>query len=278
MNLTAWLAGGCASVFERYRINYMFLLDISPDLDVSAMSLLNYASAQTGVWIVLTFCFLADMKFGAVLFNIHPAIHKLGWSLAHIYSISVLILQFAITSRWVSKGARHLFSRLIMRVFCFSLLGEVSFAENIFADFLTSLGRPLKDAAYTICYFRNWRAFNARDIRVQCKQDKGLAWAMLQLILVLPLLFRIAQCLRRMRDTGDTARHLLNCGKYFLAIIVSLLAAVHILPLGLTPLQFNFVRVVSSAPSSASHGRLRKKLVFSQEDLMVMVLQPSEYF
>ena len=103
----------------------MFLLDISPDLDVSAISLMNYASAQTGVWIVLTFCFLADMKFGAVLFTIHPRIHQLGWSLAHIYSTSVLTLQFAITSAWVSVGARRLFGGLALRVFCFSLLGEV---------------------------------------------------------------------------------------------------------------------------------------------------------
>jgi len=245
MNLTAWLAGGCAYVFERCKINYMFLLDISPDLDVSAISLLNYASAQTGVWIVLTFCFLADMKFGAVLFNLHPEIHKLGWSLAHIYSIGALILQLTITSRWVSLGARRIFSRLLLRVFCFSLLGEVSFAENIFADFLTSLARPLKDAAYTVCYFRNWRSYQVRDIRVQCKQDKGLAWAALQCVLILPLLFRIAQCLRRMHDTGDRTRHLLNCGKYSLAIIVSLLAAVHVLPHWLTSFQFNVVRVLS---------------------------------
>ena len=245
MSLSAWLAGGCASVFERYKINYMFLLDISPDLDVSAMSLLNFASVQTGVWIVLTFCFLADMKFGAVLFNLHPEIHKRGWSLAHVYSFSVLFLQLAITSWWVSRGARQLFSRLILRVVCFSLLGEVSFAENIFADFLTSLGRPLKDVAYTSCYFRNWQFLNARDIRIQCKQDKGLAWATLQLILVLPLVFRIAQCLRRMHDTGDKVRHLLNCVKYSLAVIVSLLAAVHVLPLGLTPMQFDTVRMLS---------------------------------
>lgn len=35
MNLTAWLAGACAWVFEHYKINYLFLLDISPDLEVS---------------------------------------------------------------------------------------------------------------------------------------------------------------------------------------------------------------------------------------------------
>lgn len=55
MNLAAWLAGCCALVFQHYKINYLFLLDISPDLEVSAIGLLNYASVQTGVWIVLSF-------------------------------------------------------------------------------------------------------------------------------------------------------------------------------------------------------------------------------
>ncbi|CAJ1339361.1 unnamed protein product [Effrenium voratum] len=244
MNLTAWLAGGCAWVFEHYKINYLFLLDISPDLDVSAMSLLNYASVQTGVWIVLSFCFIADMKFGAVLFTF-PRIHRLGWSLAHIYSSSVLILQLAITSNWTSAAHRRLFSRLVVRVASFSLLGGVSFAENVFADFLTSLGRPLKDVAYTLCYFRNWQTLQGREIRIHCKED-GSAWATwaLQFVLLLPLLFRIAQCLRRMHDTGDKRRHGLNCGKYFLAIVVSTLAVVPAWFLGLSEFQATVLRAL----------------------------------
>ena len=49
-----------------------------------------------------------------------------------------------------------------MRIFCFSCLGEVSFAENVVADVLTSLGRPLKDVAYTVCYFRRQRMGDGR--------------------------------------------------------------------------------------------------------------------
>ncbi len=245
MNLTAWLAGACALVFERYKINYLFLLDISPDLEVSAMSLLNYASVQTGVWIVFSFCFLADMKFGAVLQSI-PSIH--GFSLAHIYSSSVLLVQFFITSSWMTAAHRRLFSRLFLRIFCFSCLGEVSFAENVLADVLTSLGRPLKDVAYTACYFRHWHTSQDREVRRICKNSAWTSWTV-QFLLLLPLLFRIAQCYRRRRDTPDKLRHSLNCGKYILAVLVSLLTSVSVPPKGLTLLQLNVIQTLGAGLS-----------------------------
>lgn len=240
MNLTAWLAGACAWVFEHYKINYLFLLDISPDLEVSAMSLLNYASLQTGVWIVLSFCFIADMKFGAVLQSI-PCIH--GFSLAHIYSSSVLIMQFLITSSWMTASTRRLFSRLFIRILCFSCLGEVSFAENVLADVLTSLGRPLKDVAYTGCYFRHWHTDQDREVRRICKNS---AWTgcTVQILLLLPLFFRIAQCYRRMRDTPEKFRHGLNCGKYVFAVLVSLLTSVGKPPRGLTSFQLSVIQTL----------------------------------
>ena len=245
MNLTAWLAGACAWVFEHYKINYLFLLDISPDLEVSAMSLLNYASLQTGVWIVLSFCFIADMKFGAVLQSI-PCIH--GFSLAHIYSSSVLIMQFLITSSWMTASTRRLFSRLFIRILCFSCLGEVSFAENVLADVLTSLGRPLKDVAYTGCYFRHWHTNQDREVRRICKNS---AWTgcTVQILLLLPLFFRIAQCYRRMRDTPEKFRHGLNCGKYVFAVLVSLLTSVGKPPRGLTSFQLNVIQTLGAALS-----------------------------
>lgn len=204
------------------------------------MSLLNYASVQTGVWIVFSFCFLADMKFGAVLQSI-PSIHS--FSLAHIYSSSVLLVQFFITSSWMTAAHRRLFSRLFLRIFCFSCLGEVSFAENVLADVLTSLGRPLKDVAYTACYFRHWHTSQDREVRRICKNSAWTSWTV-QFLLLLPLLFRIAQCYRRRRDTPDKFRHSLNCGKYILAVLVSLLTSVSVPPKGLTLLQLNVIQTL----------------------------------
>ena len=251
MNLTAWLAGACAWVFEHYKINYLFLLDISPDLEVSAMSLLNYASVQTGVWIVLSFCFLADMKFGAVLQSI-PSIH--GFSVAHIYSSTVLIVQFLITSKWMTAGHRRLFSRLFIRILAFSYLGEVTFAENVLADVLTSLGRPLKDVAYTACYFRHWHTDQDREVRRICKNSAWTGWTgwTVQILLLMPLFFRIAQCLRRIHDTPDKFRHSLNCGKYVVAVLVSLLTSVSIPPKGLSSFQLNVIQTLGPVLSCFS--------------------------
>eukprot|EP00913_Durusdinium_trenchii_P000356 g327.t1 len=144
----------------------------------------------------------------------------------------------------LTRAHRHLFVRLLVRIFCFSCLGEVSFAENVVADVLTSLGRPLKDVAYTVCYFRHWHTDHDREVRQICKSS---AWTspMLQFLLLLPLLFRVAQCLRRLKDSprSDAVKHSLNCGKYLLAVLVSLLNSMSVPPSGWTTFQLKLVQV-----------------------------------
>lgn len=132
---------------------------------------------------------------------------------------------------------------LLVRICCFGLIGEVSFAENVLADVLTSLGRPLKDVAYTSCYFRHWHTDQDREVRRICKSSAWTSGA-LQFLLLLPLLFRIAQCLRRMHDTKDYVRHGLNCGKYLLTVLVSLLTSLQAPFLGLTSFQLAGLQVL----------------------------------
>lgn len=119
----------------------------------------------------------------------------------------------------------------------------VSFAENVLADVLTSLGRPLKDVAYTGCYFRHWHTDQDREVRRICKNS---AWTgcTVQILLLLPLFFRIAQCYRRMRDTPEKFRHGLNCGKYVFAVLVSLLTSVGKPPRGLTSFQLSVIQTL----------------------------------
>lgn len=238
MNIVVWLAGGCAFVLERYKINYLFLLDISPELNATALSLINFASVHTVIWIVIFFGFLADLKFGAVLLTSHPMLVESHWNVAHIYTGMLLVLQLLVGSLWLSPvNLSNLFSLFFRGLW--APVTMVSFAENILSDFLTSAGRPLKDLAYTGCYLRNWRALEAEEVHANC----GSTNATLQLVLILPLLVRMSQCLRRIRDTGSVTLHLLNCLKYSVAVIVSLLAALQPSTLGLSPRQMQAVRI-----------------------------------
>lgn len=248
MNLAVWLAGCCAAVFERYKINYLFLLDISPELDVTAMSLLNFAAVLTGLWIVLFFGFLADVKFGAVLLTSHSVLGN-QWLVAYVYTVALLSVSLGVTFSWVDSAHRLYIGRLLWRL-CFQPHLPVTFAENIFADFLTSVSKLLKDLVYTGCYLRHWREFQASkslgaEVQSMCGQTSGLEWVGLQFLLVLPLLIRVSQCFRRVRDTGVVRPHLLNSIKYSTAVCVSILAAVSPETMGLTNKQAQRVRLAA---------------------------------
>jgi len=187
--------------------------------------------------------FLADVKFGAVLLSSRPWSSTSNISLAHLYVVVLLVLQVTVSSVWVSRKHRLYFLRLVFHTCCLAPMAPVSFSENLFADFLTSIGRPLKDLAYTGCYLSHWRGMDVLEIRSNCHASDGLAWYSLQLILVMPLVIRVSQCIRRIRDTGVRFPHLLNCGKYATAIFVSILAAARLTRLGLSAGEVQRVRI-----------------------------------
>mmetsp|Transcript_21760 Transcript_21760/g.39995 ORF Transcript_21760/g.39995 Transcript_21760/m.39995 type:complete len:812 (-) Transcript_21760:37-2472(-) len=220
-NLAVWLAGACACIFEQFGINYLFLLDISPEHEIPSMALLNFASFQTGVWILLFFAFLADVKFNAIMhFSGFRGNDHMCW-LAHTYIVTLIGAQ--VTPCLVAAPTSIRFVSLMGRV-CFFHFSAVSFVENISADFLTSCSRPLKDLAYTVCYLRQRSSMSLIETRSVCKNPHGLAAGGLQLILVFPLLVRISQCMRRIHYTGAWMPHFLNLWKYLAAVLVTALA------------------------------------------------------
>lgn len=47
------------------------------------------------------------------------------------------------------------------------------------------------------------------------------------IIALLPAWFRFAQCLRRYRDTRKAFPHLVNAGKYFTGMVVTMLSTIY---------------------------------------------------
>ena len=65
--LLIWLAGWTVGRFEQHGVNYIFLLNISPERPVTSTSLFAVASIATGLWLVAFACFILDFKFGLLL-------------------------------------------------------------------------------------------------------------------------------------------------------------------------------------------------------------------
>jgi hypothetical protein len=98
----------------------------------------------------------------------------------------------------------------------------VTFSDFFLADILTSMSKVLSDLERSVC-------------RMVHRQVATVAWfeadsvcgshsAAIPLVLVLPYLFRLFQCIRQYKDSKDIA-NIYNAGKYLTAVPVIFLSA-----------------------------------------------------
>ena len=119
-----------------------------------------------------------------------------------------------------------------------SPFGKVGFAENFVADVLTSLVKVMSYVAYSVCFLVTPRFVLANSVADDngdgdddgedmhafegvCNKS-GWGTTLDSVISLLPLTWRMLQCLRRFYYSGDRWPHLFNAFKYFLSILVVL--------------------------------------------------------
>ncbi|XP_062009504.1 uncharacterized protein LOC133726059 isoform X2 [Rosa rugosa] len=142
-----------------------------------------------------------------------------------LYAAVAMILIFPFDIFYLST--RFYFLRTLWRIVL--PLQAISFSDFFVADILTSMSKVLSDLERSVC-------------RMLHRQVATIAWfeadsvcgshsVAIPLVLVLPYLFRLFQCLRQYKDTGERSS-LLNALKYSTAVPVIFLSALkyHIFP------------------------------------------------
>ncbi|KAF3513559.1 hypothetical protein F2Q69_00001492 [Brassica cretica] len=143
--------------------------------------------------------------------------HKEIWKIV-LYLSAVIILFIPFDIFYMSSRYYLLwtFWRILFPV------QTVSFSDFFLADILTSLSKVLSDLERSVC-------------RMVHRQVATVAWfeadsvcgshsAVIPLVLVLPYLFRLFQCIRQYKDSKDIA-NIWNAGKYLTAVPVIFLSA-----------------------------------------------------
>ncbi|CAN1232303.1 SPX and EXS domain-containing protein 3 [Linum perenne] len=124
---------------------------------------------------------------------------------------------------------RILFPLQASNQFVIALLGAITFSDFFVADILTSMSKVFSDMERSVC-------------RMVHRQVATIAWfeadsicgshsVAIPMVLVLPYLFRLFQCLRQYKDTREKTS-LLNALKYSTAVPVIFLSALkyHVFP------------------------------------------------
>eukprot|EP00667_Euglena_gracilis_P008037 EG_transcript_8130 len=183
-------------------INYVFILDLDPVNRLHWKQILAFAAFWTNLWLWSHIIFSLQARFGVEVVP-HwllptPLIPSAFFLFAAALFLCPFDCVFRPTRRWILSQ--------ITEVAC-SPFFAVTFASNFVGDYLTSMVKALIDVYYSLCYIASgsWQTSNY----AHCTGHGYLAF----MLTLMPLTFRLLQCIRRYRD--DQRRvHLLNFGKY----------------------------------------------------------------
>lgn len=216
VTLTVWLWGINLWVFSLSTVNYAKIFD----LDQSHLTHREIWKCATWMTIVVP----TSMTAYLYLYS-HGEVSLAASQPVLLYTTIALLLIFPFDIFYLST--RFYLLRTLWRIVL--PLQAISFSDFFVADILTSMSKVFSDLERSVC-------------RMVHRQVATIAWfeadsvcgshsVAIPIVLVLPYLFRLFQCLRQYKDTGEKTS-LLNALKYSTAVPVIFLSALkyHIFP------------------------------------------------
>jgi len=216
--LVHWFWGISVFVWQRYRINYIYLFDFNPRIVDTPMLIFNDVVDETLVFLILM---LLYYKSGAhdMPDLIPPGCYAI---LLVVYTLKCMI--FPLRTRgplWIA----------IWEVVTAPLTSP-KFFHTYVADVFTSMVKVFQDMVWASCYVLSgdfWFSENEHnDVEPHSWQHEF--WyknVLIPLVCLIPLWFRFNQCLRRYMDTKKRFPNLANATKYAMSQTVTLFGAFH---------------------------------------------------
>ncbi|XP_062550648.1 solute carrier family 53 member 1 [Armigeres subalbatus] len=195
INVYGWRSSG---------VNHVLIFELDPRNHLSEQHLMELASIFGVIWTlsVLSYLYADSLSIPAYL---SP--------LALYLLMAAFLLNPTRTFRHEARfWTIRIISRIVTAPFFF-----VNFADFWLADQLNSIVPAFLDVQYFICFYSTITNWNYEENPNKCI-DNSL-WIR-PIVAMLPAWFRMAQCLRRFRDTRDAHPHLANAVKYSTSFFV----------------------------------------------------------
>lgn len=215
--LVHWFWGISIYVFNRFRINYIYLFDFDPKTVNFPLDIFNDCVDETLVYLVIM---LIYYKSGA---HKMPELVRPGCYpfILFLYTIKCLI---------IPRRTRAPLWRTMGEVVVAPLVSPTFFHTYV-ADVFTSMVKVFQDVLFTLCFVLSgdfWLA-EKKDNVITHKWQHALWYknVAIPLVCLFPLWFRFNQCLRRYMDTGKRMPNLANAFKYAMSQTVTLFGAFH---------------------------------------------------
>ncbi|KAK3040105.1 hypothetical protein RJ639_027831 [Escallonia herrerae] len=222
VTMMVWLWGVNLWVFSQANVNYAKIFD----LDQNHLTYREIWKCATWMTIIVP----TSMTAYLYLYS-HGEVSLAASQPVLLYAAVAMALIFPFDIFYLSS--RYFLLRTLWRI-VFPLqasysLSAITFADFFVADILTSMSKVFSDLERSVC-------------RMVHRQVATIAWfeadsvcgshaIAIPIVLVLPYIFRLLQCLRQYKDTGERTT-LLNALKYSTAVPVIFLSALkyHVFP------------------------------------------------
>ncbi|XP_020885026.1 SPX and EXS domain-containing protein 3 [Arabidopsis lyrata subsp. lyrata] len=209
ITLMVWLWGVNLWVFSRSGVDYAAIFYLGPD-HLSHKEIWKCARWMTTIILTSMTAYLYLYSHGDVKLAASQPVAL------YFSAVIILIIPFDIFYMPSRYYLLWTFWRILFPV------QAVTFSDFFLADILTSMSKVLSDLERSVC-------------RMVHRQVATVAWfeadsvcgshsAAIPLVLVLPYLFRLFQCIRQYKDSKDIA-NIYNAGKYLTAVPVIFLSA-----------------------------------------------------
>ncbi|ONK80639.1 uncharacterized protein A4U43_C01F20060 [Asparagus officinalis] len=216
VTMMVWLWGVNLWVFAQSTVNYARIFD----LDHTHLTHNEIWKCATWMTIVVP----TSMTAYLYLYS-HGEVSLAASQPVILYAVVLMLLIFPFDIFYLSS--RYYFLRTLWRIIL--PLQAISFSDFFLADILTSMSKVLSDLERSVCRMVNRQV--ATIAWFEADSICGSHSVAIPLVLVLPYLCRLFQCLRQYRDTKEKTS-LLNALKYSTAVPVILLSALkyHVFP------------------------------------------------
>jgi len=218
--LVHWFWAVSVYVWNRYRINYIYLFEFDPRIVLSPLTIIENVTDQTLVYLILM---LLYYKAGS---DDIPNIIPSG-------CYPLILVLFTFKSLLFPIRIRGPLWRGIGAVISTPLISPTFFHTYI-ADVFTSMVKVFQDILWTVCFILSGDFLVLESTKNNLEnpyQDwHTTRWyknIIIPLICLIPLWIRFCQCLRRYYDTGNRMPHLANATKYAMSQTVTLFGAFH---------------------------------------------------
>lgn len=217
--LLAWCWGLDIYVWNRARVNYLYIFDCDTRSSLGYQAVWREASNLTIFYLINFLLFYKTIRRATYRFIPAP-----------VYPVS-LVLVLVWRAFWPWSHRRGMWSTLGNVVT--APFGRCLFRDTFAGDVMTSLVKVFADLAYSACFLGSGEFLKLGPIggpsiaTPWCAHTSAYLLVISPIIHAAPLWFRFMQNLRRYRDTKDRFPHLANAAKYAFALCVGLFGAFH---------------------------------------------------